>query len=238
MMASFVGASFGITEMIFFAPLLSQDRVQVRPGRDLLADAARPARRLDAGQGSPLKGVAMTVLGLLLGLVGTDINTGERALHLRHRSISYDGVEIVALALGLFGIAEFLKSVNHAAPINTGYAQGCGSRDMRPSRADLRRARCRMLRGTLIGSLCSLIPGTGPTIASFVAYAAEKKISKHARAVRHRRDRGRRLPGSLDPFLGAGRFHPDDEPRHSRRCGHGAAAGRADHPGHSRPGRG
>ena len=53
-----------------------RDRVQVRPGRDLLGHAARPARRLDPGAGSPLKGVAMTLLGLLVGVVGTDVNSG------------------------------------------------------------------------------------------------------------------------------------------------------------------
>jgi len=79
--------------------------------------------------------------------------------------------------LGLFGIAEFLKNVNGIAPIRPD-AIRLGMRDMRPSRDDLRRAAFPMLRGTLIGSLCSLIPATGPTIASFVAYAAEKRISR------------------------------------------------------------
>jgi putative tricarboxylic transport membrane protein len=51
-------------------------------------------------------------------------------------------------------------------------------RDMRPSKADFKRSLAPMLRGTIVGSLCSLIPGTGPTIASFIAYATEKKVSK------------------------------------------------------------
>lgn len=53
-----------------------------------------------------------------------------------------------------------------------------GLRDLHPSRDELRRSIPAMLRGTIIGSLCSLIPGTGPTIASFISYAAEKKVSK------------------------------------------------------------
>jgi TctA family transporter len=89
----------------------------------------------------------------------------------------YDGVEIVALALGLFGIAEFLKSINQKIEINLQYTK-VRLRDLRPSKADLKQAAFPMIRGTLIGSLCALIPGTGPTIASFVSYAAEKKISK------------------------------------------------------------
>ena len=88
-----------------------------------------------------------------------------------------DGIEIVALALGIFGIAEFLKSVNNVRSIDIGSTK-VRLRDMRPSGAELKRAFPAMIRGTLVGSLCALIPGTGPTIASFVAYATEKKVSR------------------------------------------------------------
>jgi putative tricarboxylic transport membrane protein len=84
----------------------------------------------------------------------------------------------VALALGLFGIAEFMNSVNQSAPINTKYSN-VKLRDMRPSWAELKWSFPAMIRGTIVGSLCSLIPGTGPTIASFVAYASEKKVAKN-----------------------------------------------------------
>ncbi len=70
-----------------------------------------------------------------------------------------------------------MTSVNQTGSINTQYAK-IRLRDMRPTREDMRRSVGPMIRGTLVGSLCSLIPGTGPTIASFVAYATEKKISK------------------------------------------------------------
>jgi TctA family transporter len=127
-------------------------------------------------RGSPLKGVAMTLVGLLLGIVGTDIETGTPRFTFGIQSL-YDGVELVGLALGLFGIAEFMKSVNQFSDINTRYSN-VKIRDLRPSRDELRRSIPAMFRGTLIGSLCSLIPGTGPTIASFISYAAEKKVSK------------------------------------------------------------
>jgi TctA family transporter len=127
-------------------------------------------------KGSPLKGVAMTLLGILLSLIGTDVNTGNERFTFGLIDLA-DGIELVAVSLGLFGIAEFLKSVNNTAPVNAKYTK-LGFRDLRPSGADVKRAAFPILRGTLIGSLCSLIPGTGPTIASFVAYAAEKKVSK------------------------------------------------------------
>jgi TctA family transporter len=70
-----------------------------------------------------------------------------------------------------------MNSVNQQAEINTMYTN-VRLRDMRPTREDIRRSIFPMLRGTIVGSLCALIPGTGPTIASFVAYATEKKISR------------------------------------------------------------
>jgi putative tricarboxylic transport membrane protein len=176
MIASFVGASFGITEMVFFAPVLTRVAFAFGPAEissimllGLLAGST-------LARGSAVKGIAMTTLGLMLGTVGTDINTGAARFTFGVLDL-YGGIEIVALALGLFGLAEFIKNVNRLAPIHSDNVN-VRLRDMRPSRDDLRRSFPAMIRGTLIGAMCSLIPGTGPTIASFVSYAAEKKISR------------------------------------------------------------
>ncbi len=183
MLSSFVGASFGIIEMIFFAPILVELAFKFGPADICSLMLLGLLAGSTLARGSALKGVAMTVLGLLLGLVGTDVNTGETRFTFGVVEL-YDGIEIVALALGLFGIAEFLKSVNRVAPIDLGSAR-VRFRDLRPSRAELKRAVPAMLRGTLAGSLCALIPGTGPTIASFVAYAAEKRLSRHPERFGH-----------------------------------------------------
>jgi putative tricarboxylic transport membrane protein len=176
MIASFVGASFGITEMVFFAPVLTRVAFEFGPAEissimllGLLAGST-------LARGSAIKGIAMTTLGLMLGTVGTDINTGATRFTYGVLDL-YGGIEIVALALGLFGLAEFIKNVNRLAPVHADNVT-VRLRDMRPSRVDLKKSIPAMIRGTLIGSLCSLIPGTGPTIASFVSYAAEKKISR------------------------------------------------------------
>lgn len=175
--AAFVGASFGIVEMIFLAPVLVDLALHFGPADicslmlfGLLAGST-------IAKGSPLKGVAMTLVGLLLGSVGTDAETGAARLTFGSFEL-YNGVEIIALALGLFGVAEFLGNVNAVDATAGGRGPRIGLADMRPSRADVRKSLPSMIRGTLIGSLCSLVPGTGPTIASFVAYATEKKVSK------------------------------------------------------------
>ena len=174
--AACMGAAFGIVEMTFFAPVVARFALDFGPADicslmllGLLAGAT-------LARGSPLKGVAMTLLGQMLGLAGVDMNTGTPRFTFGFLNL-YDGVELVALALGLFGIAEFLKSVNRIAPLHVPGAR-LRLRDMLPSRAELRTAGMPMVRGTLVGSLCAMVPGTGPTIASFVAYALEKKLSR------------------------------------------------------------
>jgi TctA family transporter len=176
MLAAIIGAAFGIIQMIFMAPFIAHIAFAFGPQEicslmllGLLAGAT-------LAKGSPIKGIAMTLFGILLSLVGTDVNTGNERFTFGHIELS-DGLELVTVSLGLFGIAEFLKSVNAIAPTG-GRGMRLGFRDLRPQKEDLRRALPPIFRGTIIGSLCSLIPGTGPTIASFIAYAAEKKISK------------------------------------------------------------
>jgi TctA family transporter len=175
--ASFVGASWGITEMIFLSPLLVRAALQFGPAEVCSLMLLGLLAGSTLARGSPIKGVAMTVLGLFLGSVGTDLETGSERYTFGMTELD-DGIELIALALGLFGIAEFMNSINQVAPINTKYTH-VKLKDMRPTKADLKRSFFPMWRGTIIGSLCALIPGTGPTIASFVAYATEKKISKH-----------------------------------------------------------
>src|SRR5262249_30504840 len=119
--ASFVGASWGITEMIFLAPWLVSVALKFCPAEicplmllGLLAGST-------LARGSPIKGIAMTTFGLLLGAVGSDIETGSARLTFGFPELD-DGIEIVALALGLFGIAEFMNSINQIADTNTRYS--------------------------------------------------------------------------------------------------------------------
>jgi TctA family transporter len=175
MLAAIFGAAFGIVQMIFMAPFIAKIAFQFGPPEICSLMLLGLLAGSTLAKGSPLKGVAMTLLGILLSLIGTDVNTGNERFTFGLIDLA-DGIELVAVSLGLFGIAEFLKSVNNTAPINAAYTK-LGFRDLRPSGADVKQAAFPILRGTLIGSLCSLIPGTGPTIASFVAYAAEKKVS-------------------------------------------------------------
>src|SRR3954451_10206621 len=163
--AAFIGASFGITEMIFLAPFLVKVALEFGPAEVCSLMLVGLLAGSTLAKGSPLKGIAMTVLGLLVGIVGSDIETGQPRFTFGITEF-FDGVEIIALALGMFGIAEFMNSINNTEEVDLRYAK-VGIADMFPSKEDLKKSFWPMIRGTFIGSLCALIPGTGPTIASF-----------------------------------------------------------------------
>jgi putative tricarboxylic transport membrane protein len=175
MISSFFAASFGITVMLFASPLLVEIALDFGPA-DLFAIMLLG---LLAGstmaRGSPLKGVAMTTIGLLIGIIGTDVNSGVARFTFGFAELQ-DNIDLAALALGLFGVADFLMSVNRVHIVGSGMKVRL--RDMRPSKAELKQAFFPMLRGTLIGTLFGAMPGTGPTITTFIAYAFERKISK------------------------------------------------------------
>jgi TctA family transporter len=126
-------------------------------------------------RGSLVKAIAMVVFGLLLGLVGTDVNSGVLRFTFGVPELS-DGIGFVVVAMGMFGTAEiignldlkdkrevFLSKVTH----------------LYPTKDDLKRSWASILRGTLLGSCLGILPGGGALLASFGAYTLEKKVSSH-----------------------------------------------------------
>jgi TctA family transporter len=175
MIASFFAASVGILVMIFASPLLVSVAFKFGPTElfsimllGLLAGGTM-------SRGSPVKGVAMTCLGLLAGIVGTDVNSGTMRFTFGFIELS-DRLELVALALGLFGVADFLHNVNRLKVV--GSNMKVRLRDMRPNKAELKQSFWPMVRGTLVGTLFGAMPGTGPTITTFISYALEKNVSR------------------------------------------------------------
>ena len=185
MIASLFAASFGITVMVFASPVLVQIAFKLGPAEIFSIMLLGLLAGGTMSRGDPLKGIAMTIFGLLVGLVGTDVNSGVFRFTFGMPELS-DRVELVALALGLFGVADFLLHVNRIQAIGGGMRVRL--RDMRPTKTELKRAFFPMLRGTLIGTLFGAMPGTGPTITTFVAYAFERKISRTPEPLRHGRN--------------------------------------------------
>ena len=125
-------------------------------------------------RGSVLKALIMVVLGLLLSTVGTDLETGQDRLTLGIPELS-DGVDFAVLAMGVFGIAEILRNLEHPESRNVAIAQ-IGR--LLPSREDLRRCFGPIVRATGIGSVLGILPGNGAVLGPFASYALEKKLAK------------------------------------------------------------
>ena len=124
--------------------------------------------------GSLLKAIAMVVLGLLLGLVGTDVNSGAARFAFGVPEL-IDGLGIVSVAMGLFGFAEILTNLESTEKRELITAKVSG---LWLTKQQFKDAWPAVLRGTGIGSILGLLPGGGAMLASFGAYALEKKIAK------------------------------------------------------------
>ncbi|WP_042250968.1 tripartite tricarboxylate transporter permease [Paracoccus sp. PAMC 22219] len=124
--------------------------------------------------GSVLKALAMMVLGLLLGMVGTDIYTGTPRFTLGITAYA-DGLNFVALAVGLFGIAEILRNLEteHTREVMVKSIQR-----LMPNRQEFREMAAPIMRGTVVGSVLGILPGGGAILASFASYTMEKKLSR------------------------------------------------------------
>ena len=124
--------------------------------------------------GSLLNGLAMAMIGVLLGMVGTDVNSGV-ARYTMDLPFLMDGIGLISIALGCFGIAEVVKNLdakNVLTPFN-------GKIKLMPTWPQFKRIIPSALRGSVVGSILGILPGGGPTIAQFAAYAVDKKFSKY-----------------------------------------------------------
>jgi putative tricarboxylic transport membrane protein len=128
-------------------------------------------------RGSILKAIAMIVLGILLSTVGTDLETGQERMTLGSQFLA-DGIDFAVLAMGLFGIAEILRNLDHTESRDV-VRQAIGR--LLPNWEDLRQSALPILRGTGIGAALGILPGNGAVLGPFASYTIEKKIAKDPR---------------------------------------------------------
>ncbi|MDP2263798.1 MAG: tripartite tricarboxylate transporter permease [Hydrogenophaga sp.] len=173
--ASFVGSMLGILALILFSPAIAELGLKFGPAEYFSMMLLGLIAASTMASGSPAKGLAMVVLGLLLGTVGTDVNSGVARFDFGIPELM-DGINLVALAMGIFGVSEVISSINQVRESEV--KEKITMRTMMPTRQDVRESIMPMLRGTGIGSFFGALPGTGASIASFMSYAVEKKIAK------------------------------------------------------------
>jgi TctA family transporter len=126
-------------------------------------------------QGSVLKSVAVILIGLMLGIVGTDVNSGATRYTLGISAL-WDGIDFLPLVIGMFGVVEIVRNLEQPnlkrSSISTRF------RDLWPTAAEMRAASGAILRGTGLGSILGVLPGGGAVLAAFAAYTLEKKVAR------------------------------------------------------------
>src|SRR6476619_5906804 len=127
-------------------------------------------------KGSVLKAIAMIVLGLLLSMVGSDIETGASRMAFNIPELA-DGLGFATVAMGVFGFAEIIRNLDAGAEMDRDLVQQKIT-GLMPTRKDLIDSAPAIVRGTILGSILGILPGGGAVIASFAAYTFEKKIAK------------------------------------------------------------
>lgn len=173
--ASFLGAAIGIVILMFFSPYLAAVARNFTSAEYFAIILLGLIGASTITNGSAFKALMMVVVGLLLGTVGTDLSSGAQRFTLGATTL-YDGFGIVVVAMGLFGISEIIHSIRLSRSALTD--QRIALRTMIPTRQDMREFPMPALRGAGIGAFIGALPGAGQTIAAFMSYAVEKKLSR------------------------------------------------------------
>lgn len=171
---SFVAGSFGTLIVAAMSPILTSVALSFGPAEYFSMMVLGLLMSVILSHGSVLKSVAMIFLGLAIGCVGTDINTGVTRYTFGVGGL-IDGVNFVTVAMGLFGVTEIIRNLEERQ--REGEIELAPVASLVPSREQLREAIGPILRGSVLGSALGILPGAGPTLASFAAYALEKKVS-------------------------------------------------------------
>jgi TctA family transporter len=173
-LGSFFAGSVATLLLAVFAPPLAEMALKFGPAEYFSLMVLGLVASVALAHGSLLKAIGMIVLGLLLGLVGSDVNSGTPRFTFEIPELA-DGINFVALAMGMFGVGEIIKNLEDERNRDVMVKKVTG---LLPTRDDFKRIWKPILRGTTLGSVLGILPGGGAILSSFAAYSLEKKLSK------------------------------------------------------------
>ena len=172
-MGSFFAGSVATVILALFAPPLANVALEFGPAEYFSLMVLGLVASVALASGSLLKAFTMIVLGLLLGLVGTDVETGTPRFTFDLPELA-DGLNFVALAMGVFGLGEIIRNLEHEHTRSVMVKSVSG---LWLTKDDFKRVIGPVLRGTGLGSVLGILPGGGAMLASFAAYTLEKRLS-------------------------------------------------------------
>ncbi len=171
-LGSFFAGCVGTLVIAAFAPPLTEVALSFGPAEYFSLMILGLIGAVVLASGSLLKALAMIVLGLLIGLVGTDVNSGVARYSFDIPELT-DGISLVAIAMGIFGYGEIIS--NLSIPEDKRQVFTSKVKGLMPTKDDLKRMFPAVIRGTALGSMLGILPGGGALLSSFVAYTIEKK---------------------------------------------------------------
>ena len=177
---SFVAGTVATFVIALAAPPLANVALRFGPAEYFSLMVLGLVASVVLAHGSLLKAIGMIVLGLLLGLIGTDVTTGTPRYTFDVPQLA-DGVGFVVAAMGMFGLGEIILNLERVG--GTPFLARVTS--LWPTREDFRRMIAPILRGTVLGSAVGILPGGGALLASFASYSLEKKVSRYSAQFGH-----------------------------------------------------
>jgi putative tricarboxylic transport membrane protein len=173
-LASFFAGCVATVLIAGFAPPLAELALKFGPADYFSLMVLGLIAAVVLAHGSLIKAIAMIILGLLAGLIGTDVNSGVARYSFGLPEL-IDGVGIGTLAMGVFGFSEIMRNLEQGEERQVFTKK---IRGLLPNWSDIRRAFMPTVRGTALGSALGILPGGGPVLGSFSAYTLEKKLAK------------------------------------------------------------
>ncbi|MGV6871780.1 tripartite tricarboxylate transporter permease [Pseudochelatococcus sp. B33] len=174
---SFIAGCVSTLAVAFLAPVLSDVALNFGPAEYFSLMAFGLVASVVLARGSVIKAIAMIITGLLLGLVGTDVNSGTVRYAFGIPELA-DGVGFIALSMALFGLAEI--ATNLEGKVDRDVSPRAVGRVL-PGWPDVKQSAPSIARGTILGSLLGVLPGGGALLASFAAYTLEKRTARPPR---------------------------------------------------------
>jgi TctA family transporter len=170
---SFFAGTVATMLLALFAPPLAEVALKFGPAEYFSLMVVGLIASVVLAHGSLLKAIGMIVLGLLLGLVGADVETGMHRFTLGFPELA-EGINFVIVAMGMFGLGEIIRNLEdeHNRTVLVRKVTG-----LMPTKEDLKRIVAPILRGTMLGSALGILPGGGAMLSAFAAYSLEKKVS-------------------------------------------------------------
>ncbi|HKC43881.1 MAG TPA: tripartite tricarboxylate transporter permease [Burkholderiales bacterium] len=169
---SFFAGCVSTVIIALFAPPLAEVALKFGPTEYFSLMVLGLVAAVVLAHGSLIKAIGMVILGLLFGLVGTDVNSGVARYSFGISELS-DGIGFVTVAMGMFGIAEIIANLEHKESRDVFISK---IENLMPTWTDIKRCIPAILRGTVLGSALGILPGGGALLASFAAYTLEKKM--------------------------------------------------------------